>query len=262
MFKKIIPYILIFVLLIGFLSPSSANAQVNGDKCTPSSSGAVANSGTFINGVCVPQTPPDTSAKCYKATRTGNIEVSCNDRSATTGPVTFTQEKDDDALLNSIPSCTSFLSIDLGACIVRVFYYIFYALPAFILTVAAKFFNALAALSLSSKIYTSASFIDGAWGVVRDISNIFFILVLLYVAMEIILDLGGHGAKKTIVAVIIMALMINFSMFFTKIVIDSSNILALIFYNKMTVVSVGNSQPPPYSATFNGSSTGVPEKDV
>jgi hypothetical protein len=76
--------------------------------------------------------------------------------------------------------------------------------------------------------------------VVRDLSNIFFILILLYIAVKIILDLGGSEAKKMIAKVIIIALLINFSMFFTHVVIDSSNILALVFYNKLNTVNEKN----------------------
>ncbi|MFZ1020147.1 MAG: hypothetical protein WAN61_04165, partial [Minisyncoccia bacterium] len=61
-----------------------------------------------------------------------------------------------------------------------------------------------------------------------------------------------------IVEVIIIALLINFSMFFTEVIIDASNIVALIFYNKISVVTTdatGNSSPRPY-ASVSG------EKDV
>jgi hypothetical protein len=51
----------------------------------------------------------------------------------------------------------------------------------------------------------------------------------------LILGIGGHDSKKMIGKVIIIALLINFSMFFTEVVIDSSNILALVFYNKINV---------------------------
>ena len=54
-----------------------------------------------------------------------------------------------------------------------------------------------------------------------------------------------------------MALLINFSMFFTKVVIDSSNILALVFYNKLdTTPATGN------ATEFNTGSTPNNEKNV
>lgn len=129
---------------------------------------------------------------------------------------------------------TGTVSIDVGGCLVSISYYLFYVVPSLLLIVSANFFNAIIAISLSSTLFAKSTFIPTAWAVVRDLSNLFFILILLYIALQIILDLG-HDAKKMIVKVIIIALLINFSMFFTQVVIDSSNILALIFYNKLEV---------------------------
>ena len=112
----------------------------------------------------------------------------------------------------------------------------------------------MAALTLSSTMYT-ANFIQEIWRVVRDFANIFFILVLLYAAFQTILGIGHGGAKKIIASVIVIALVVNFSLFFTKIVIDSSNILALIFYNKITVT--GSSYVP-----IDTSATSVEQKDI
>lgn len=114
------------------------------------------------------------------------------------------------------------------------FYVIYFQIFSLLLWISAQFFNVMLSVTLDSSITSSASFIQTAWAVVRDLSNIFFILILLYVAIQTILGIG-HETKKIIVHVIIMALLINFSMFFTKVVIDSSNILALVFYNKINI---------------------------
>ncbi|MES2023449.1 MAG: hypothetical protein V4439_02085 [Patescibacteria group bacterium] len=79
----------------------------------------------------------------------------------------------------------------------------------------------------------SQSFVGKAWAAVRDISNIFFIIALLYVAIQTILGLGSK-AKQMIATIIVVALIINFSLFFTEVIIDGSNILARVFYNHIT----------------------------
>ncbi|MFA6353971.1 MAG: hypothetical protein WCW93_03510 [Candidatus Paceibacterota bacterium] len=130
-------------------------------------------------------------------------------------------------------------------CLTKLFYSFFHGIPAFLLWVSGMFFNILLSVSLSSDLLKSA-FVGQAWGIVRDFSNIFFILILLYIAIKVILGIGGSEVKKMIVNVIIIALLINFSMFFTTVIIDSSNILALIFYNKMSVdtkSSTGTERP-------------------
>ncbi|MDD5050578.1 MAG: hypothetical protein PHV93_02440 [Candidatus Pacebacteria bacterium] len=80
-----------------------------------------------------------------------------------------------------------------------------------------------------------------AWTVARDIANAFFIFILLYLSIATILDLGVE-TKRQVIRVILMALLINFSLFFTNIMIDASNILATAFYNA-TITSAQSSRP-------------------
>ncbi len=151
------------------------------------------------------------------------------------------------ALDELIDKACNFNPISEG-CILRLAYWIFYSLASGLLWLSALLFNALVSISISSTLIASSAFIPDAWGVVRDISNIFFILVLLFIAIQTILGIGGHGGpKKMIAQVIIMALLINFSMFFTKVVIDTANILALVFYNKMEVTTNVNGQREVYT---------------
>src|SRR3989338_10302 len=72
--------------------------------------------------------------------------------------------------------------------------------------------------------------IDTAWKTIRDVANMGFIFVLLYAAIQTILGIGSD-TKKLIVNIIVVAILINFSLFFTKVVIDASNILAITFYD-------------------------------
>lgn len=141
-------------------------------------------------------------------------------------------------------------------CFLQISYAIFYSIPAFLLTQVAFFFNILISVTLSSDLLKN-DFVGKAWSVVRDLSNIFFILILLYIAIKLILGIGGSEVKKMIGSVIIMALLINFSMFFTQVIIDSSNILALIFYNKVSVDTTvaGQTTTRPYTSAAG-------EKDV
>lgn len=87
--------------------------------------------------------------------------------------------------------------------------------------------------------YGNITAINSAWTTVRDLANMVFIFLLLYVAIRTILG-QGEESKKLIVNIIIVAILINFSLFFTKIVIDASNILALFFYNAISPGAVAN----------------------
>lgn len=85
--------------------------------------------------------------------------------------------------------------------------------------------------------YSNISAINVTWGVVRDVANMSFIFILLYAAIRTILGMEG-GAQKIVVKVVVVAVLINFSLFFTKVVIDTSNVLALFFYDSIAPSSL------------------------
>jgi hypothetical protein len=74
-----------------------------------------------------------------------------------------------------------------------------------------------------------------AWRLFRDLANLSFIFILLYVAVATILQVQSANARRTILQIIIAAILINFSLFITKIIIDASNIVTLAFYSKLNL---------------------------
>ncbi|MFA7286030.1 MAG: hypothetical protein WC011_04290 [Candidatus Paceibacterota bacterium] len=114
-------------------------------------------------------------------------------------------------------------------CIVGWIYALIFQPMAFFAVLAARILDFFVFYSISSGSYTS-DFIEKGWGVVRDIANVLFIVALLYVAVKTVLDLNSSNNKKMVGMIIVMALLINFSLFATNIVIDASNILARVFY--------------------------------
>ncbi len=77
--------------------------------------------------------------------------------------------------------------------------------------------------------------INTAWKVIKDLMNIAFIFILVYKGIELIIGVGSkESIKKFIAGVIMASLLINFSLFFTKILIDASNIVTVGFYNTIT----------------------------
>jgi hypothetical protein len=90
----------------------------------------------------------------------------------------------------------------------------------------------LTVFHMAEKIAAMPS-IDVVWRIVRDIINLSFIFILLYVAIQTILDIKSANAKRTLINIIIAAILINFSLFITKVIIDFSNILALAFYGAL-----------------------------
>jgi hypothetical protein len=75
--------------------------------------------------------------------------------------------------------------------------------------------------------------IDAGWSALRDIANIVIIGLFAFIAVNIILGVKEFGDKKRVAHVLIVAVLINFSLLFTKIIIDASNFTAYQFYNNM-----------------------------
>ena len=135
-------------------------------------------------------------------------------------------------------------------CIGLFLYEIIWKTSAEFTRLAAHILDFFVYYSTNSDSYASP-FVTKAWGAVRDIANIFFIIALLYVAIKTILGLNVTNNKKLVGTVIIVALIINFSLFTTKVVIDASNILAKVFYNNIS--SQQKNEDGTTSATGSGS---------
>lgn len=118
--------------------------------------------------------------------------------------------------------------------------------------------------NLQSDTWTSQdsvdSFVVKGWKLVRDFSNLFFIFALFAVAFSLILNgigtdkqpLFGLDPKRTIAQVILMALLINFSFFMCRVIIDITNLAGNIFYNKITVVDNGGTNTQQTTTDSNG----------
>ena len=94
---------------------------------------------------------------------------------------------------------------------------IFLSISINITTHIGDFFNSIPALK-------------DVWVVVRNISSMFIIFMLLYTSITTILGGGTSNLKKLVGNIIMVGLLINFSLFFTKVLIDTSNLVSLQFY--------------------------------
>ena len=131
--------------------------------------------------------------------------------------------------------------LDLFACVVSLFYYVLFVPLAWITKGAAKILDYFVYYSTSDESYRNV-FVEKGWGAVRDIANIMFIIGLLFVAVKTILGLNTTNNKKMIGNIIIFALIINFSLFATQVIVDASNILAKVFYHQITPVNSDGQQ--------------------
>ena len=128
---------------------------------------------------------------------------------------------------------------------------------------AAALLTWLGGVTLNAGMYYGvvkmADFVNGlgainlAWGVLRDVGNIVLIFALLAVGISTIIGAQSYGAKTLLPKVILVAIVLNFSLFITKVVIDSGNIIATQFYKEI----VGGEIHPPFGGASESGDAGM-----
>lgn len=111
--------------------------------------------------------------------------------------------------------------------------------------------------STSGETYSNLKFITTTWTLVRDLINSFFIFIVLYIAFSSVLTSEGDPSKainrRTITNLVLAALLINFSLFFVKIAIDTSNVVSRgLYYRIETTTSDNQSSFGPVNAIVAG----------
>lgn len=132
--------------------------------------------------------------------------------------------------------------------IVKIIIYLVNFIPNAIATFSGLLSDFLLKLAINPKIYGvsyeegAGSFIYGGWKIIRDISNILFIFALFIAAFMLILNKTDIGKtrfdpQKVVVRVIIMALLVNFSLFFCRMIVQTADVFSNILYNQITNTS-------------------------
>lgn len=122
-------------------------------------------------------------------------------------------------------------------CLAQLAYYGIYTPISWVAGLFGTLFDFFIGFSVSDETYRMGFAVTG-WKLVRDIANIFFIIIMIYTGFSAVFSFGGAGGqsmKRIIPFLIINALIINFSLFATRTVIDISNITARVFYSRMIV---------------------------
>ena len=132
---------------------------------------------------------------------------------------------------------TNFMSIDIDCLSAKVIYTITIVPAGLVLAGSGWLMDAV----FKYTVVNLKATLDGGfyavikivWGMFRDIINMTFIFLLLYASIKTILQADTAGLKNTIKNVIIVAILINFSLFFTTTIIDVSNTIAVGMYNQI-----------------------------
>lgn len=116
--------------------------------------------------------------------------------------------------------------ITIGGSILRLAGMVFDALMA---RVIVDFKNTLENLGV-------LTIITNSWTFFRDVANILIVGIFVFIAISLILGLKNYGQKKMIARVLIIAVLLNFSLLFAKLIIDASNLVSHTIYTQVAGV--------------------------
>ena len=97
-------------------------------------------------------------------------------------------------------------------------------------------FDNLLNISLSTSLFEN-SFIKVAWSNIRDLANVGFILGAIYIAFSMMFNFGKW--QNSLIKLIIVIFVINFSLFFSRVIVDAGNITARVFMTSISVNIIG-----------------------
>ncbi len=196
---------ILVVLTLGLLAPKVGQAAA---PC-----GAITCADTQV---CITDATTGTHT-CVDAATSGNLTAVNTETSGSCNPLNF-----------SLDNCVGGLLAVLGNLILK--------LLSYVLFLAAKLFEWSAYYSLNG-FYGSMPVVIAGWKICRDLANTAFVFILLYISIGTVLRLSGIKMKEMLVKTLILAIVVNFSMAITNIIIDASNVIAIEFFNKMDDVS-------------------------
>lgn len=88
--------------------------------------------------------------------------------------------------------------------------------------------------------FASSAVVGQGWSVVRDLVNMFFVVILLLIAFQTIFGIGRADWKRQVPRLLIMAVVINFSRTIAGMLIDVGQVIMFTFVNAIADVAGGN----------------------
>ncbi|MCA9384551.1 MAG: hypothetical protein KC582_01450 [Candidatus Magasanikbacteria bacterium] len=118
---------------------------------------------------------------------------------------------------------------------------------SFVLGMIAEFLGRLILLVLSVLIafaqyngFSTALPVEQGWVIVRDVTNMFFIIVLLLTAFATVIGRDEYHYSKILPGLLLQAVLINFSKTIIQLMIDFSQVVMLTFVNAFAQSAAGN----------------------
>ena len=102
-------------------------------------------------------------------------------------------------------------------------------ISGYFIELSSNLFIAVANADILQKSIIANPTVTHGWAIVRDFANMFIVLGFVVVGIATILRLREYEAQKTLLPLILVALLINFSLLICGIIIDATNIVMNYF---------------------------------
>src|SRR3989344_1328903 len=109
----------------------------------------------------------------------------------------------------------------------QIWYLLWIYIPGWLLTLVSR----VLVFILSYQNFANETIINRGWTVTRDLSNLFFIIILLVIALGTILRSSRYGYQQNLRRLVLMAILINFSKSIALFFIEVSQAVTLAFVN-------------------------------
>ncbi len=112
--------------------------------------------------------------------------------------------------------------------------YVFLAIAGTVVGLAGGLFN----LSLEVLVFQFATYFGNSagmllgWSMLRDVGNILLVFGFVSIGVETILNVGHYSVGKTLPRLVIFAVLLNFSLFVTEAIIDTTNAVAVAVHQQ------------------------------
>ncbi|MFH1187345.1 MAG: hypothetical protein V1688_00625, partial [bacterium] len=88
--------------------------------------------------------------------------------------------------------------------------------------------------------FTTSTAVQTGWKLMRDVCNMFFIVIMMLIAVSTIIRYEAYNYKKILPTLLIKAVLINFSLMFCGLLIDASQVITLTFVDAFKGAGEGN----------------------
>ncbi|MBA4320710.1 MAG: hypothetical protein C0412_20135, partial [Flavobacterium sp.] len=132
-----------------------------------------------------------------------------------------------------------FLFGSIGAYVLTGVGIFLYAAVSFLSSCLIVIIQILIAVSSYNDFINAPAIIEG-WAIIRDVANMFFVIVLLIIAISTILGIETYNYKKLLPKLLLMAILINFSKMICGLFIDLSQVVMMTFVDGYKEAAAGN----------------------